>query len=167
MTTKKWHHFLTSQRFFLFRSTFSSNTGPTHLAEAELGGDLVHCRSFGVVQQFQAVLSGVLTQQRQTVTTEFSPSHPPAGPPAASHLGGLVDGCHLRPEAQGDVFVLSVPAIQVAHPLTARLPPEVQETVGGGVILKHDVVHVSVFLEGEQRTFTSGVLTPLPNGGGS
>lgn len=42
--------------------------------------------------------------------------------------------------------MLGVPAIQVAHPLTARLPPEVQETVSNGVVLEHDVVHVSVFL---------------------
>lgn len=62
------------------------------------------------------------------------------------HLWRLVDGSHLGPDAQRDVFVLSVPAIQVSHPLTARLPPEVQEAVSNGVVFKHDVVHMSVFL---------------------
>lgn len=49
--------------------------------------------------------------------------------------------------------MFGVAAVQVAHPLAARLPPEVQEAVGDGVVLKHDVVHVSVFLEGEERNF--------------
>jgi len=40
--------------------------------------------------------------------------------------------------------VLGVAAVQVTHPLAARLPPEVQEAVADGVVLKHDVVHVSV-----------------------
>lgn len=69
------------------------------------------------------------------------------------HLWWLVDGSHLRSDAQRDVFVLSEPAIQVPHPLTARLPPEVQEAVSNGVVLKHDVVHVSVFLREEQQHF--------------
>ncbi len=63
-----------------------------------------------------------------------------------SHLRRLIDGSHLSSDAQRDVFVLSEPAIQVSHPLTARLPPEVQEAVSNGVVLKHDVVHMSVFL---------------------
>lgn len=49
--------------------------------------------------------------------------------------------------------MLSEPAIQVPHPLTACLPPEVQEAVSNGVVLKHDVVHVSVFLREEQQYF--------------
>lgn len=69
-----------------------------------------------------------------------------------SYLWGLVDGSHLCSDAQRDVFVLSVPAVQVSHPLTACLPPEVQEAVSDGVVLKHNVVHVSVFLEEEQKT---------------
>lgn len=48
--------------------------------------------------------------------------------------------------------MLSVAAVQVAHPLAARLPPEVQEAVGDGVVLKHDVVHVSVPLRSEGVT---------------
>lgn len=48
--------------------------------------------------------------------------------------------------------MFGVAAVQVAHPLAARLPPEVQEAVGDGVVLKHDVVHVSVFLGGERET---------------
>lgn len=47
--------------------------------------------------------------------------------------------------------MLCVPAVQVSHPLTARLPPEVQEAVGDGVVLKHDVVHMSVFLKREEE----------------
>lgn len=66
---------------------------------------------------------------------------------SSSHLWGLVDGGHLGTDAQRDVLVLSVPAVQVAHALAARLPPEVQEAVGDGVVLKHDVVHMSVFLQ--------------------
>lgn len=49
--------------------------------------------------------------------------------------------------------MLSVPAVQVPHPLTARLPPEVQETVSNRVVLKHNIVHMSVFLGGEQKKF--------------
>lgn len=71
------------------------------------------------------------------------------------HLWRLVDGSDLSSDAQWDVFVLSVPAIQVSHPLTARLPPEVQEAVSNGVVLKHDIVHVSVFLGEEQRKLNS------------
>lgn len=65
-----------------------------------------------------------------------------------SHLWGFVDGSHFCSDAQGDVCVLRVSAVQVAHPLTARLPPEVQEAVSNGVVLKHDVVYMSVFLGG-------------------
>lgn len=68
-------------------------------------------------------------------------------------LGRLVDGSHLGSDAQRDVCVLGVSPVQVAHPLVARLPPEVQETVGDGVVLKHDVVHVSVFLGERQHSF--------------
>lgn len=53
--------------------------------------------------------------------------------------------------------MLGEPAVQVAHPLTARLPPEVQEAVGNGVVLKHDVVHVSVFLGREQPRTGSAI----------
>lgn len=67
-----------------------------------------------------------------------------------AHLWRLIDGSHLSSDAQRDVFVLSVPPIQVSHPLITRLPPEVQEAVSDGVVFKHDVVHVSVFL-GEQH----------------
>lgn len=67
------------------------------------------------------------------------------------HLWRLVDGRHLSSDAQRDVFVLSVPPIQVAHPLIPRLPPEVQEAVSDGVVFKHDVVHMSVFLGEQQR----------------
>ena len=42
--------------------------------------------------------------------------------------------------------MLGVPAIQISHPLAPSLPPEVQEAIGDGVVLKHDVVHMSVFL---------------------
>lgn len=42
--------------------------------------------------------------------------------------------------------MLGEPAVQVAHSLTARLPPEVQEAVSNGVVLKHDIIYVSVFL---------------------
>lgn len=69
-----------------------------------------------------------------------------------SYLWGLVDGSHLSSDAQWDVCVLSVSAVQVSHPLTARLPPEVQKAVSNGVVLKHDVVHMSVFLEEERKT---------------
>lgn len=69
-----------------------------------------------------------------------------------SHLWGFVDGSHFRSDAQGDVCVLRVSAVQVPHPLTARLPPEVQEAVSNGVVLKHDVVYMSVFLGGERKT---------------
>lgn len=62
------------------------------------------------------------------------------------YLWRLVDSCYLGSDAQRDVFVLCELAVQVAHPLTAGLPPEVQETVCNCVVLKHDVVHVSVFL---------------------
>lgn len=72
-----------------------------------------------------------------------------------THLWWLVDSGHLSPDAQRDVFVLSEPAIQVAHPLTAGLPPEVQEAVSNGVILKHNIVHVSVFLGDEERKLNS------------
>lgn len=65
---------------------------------------------------------------------------------AEVHLWRLVDGGHLSSDAQRDVFVLGVSPVQVAHPLVARLPPEVQEAVSDGVVFKHDVVHVSVFL---------------------
>lgn len=67
------------------------------------------------------------------------------------YLWGLVDGSHLSSNAQRDVFVLSVPAVQISHPLTARLPPEVQEAVSDGVVLKHDVIYMSVFLEEKQK----------------
>lgn len=70
-----------------------------------------------------------------------------------SHLWGFVDGSHFRSDAQGDVCVLCVSAVQVAHPLTARLPPEVQEAVSNGVVLKHDVVYMSVFLGGEKKNY--------------
>lgn len=50
--------------------------------------------------------------------------------------------------------MLGEPAIQVAHPLTAGLPPEVQETVGNSVVLKHDVVNVSIFLGEQSKTGT-------------
>lgn len=66
------------------------------------------------------------------------------------HLWRLIDGCHLSSDAQRDVFVLSVSPIQVSHPLVTRLPPEVQEAVSDGVVFKHNVVHMSVFL-GEQH----------------
>lgn len=71
------------------------------------------------------------------------------------HLWWLVDSSHLSSDAQRDVFVFSEPAIQVPHPLTASLPPEVQEAVSNGVILKHNVVHVSVFLREEERKLNS------------
>lgn len=66
------------------------------------------------------------------------------------HLWRLIDGSHLSSDTQRDVFVLSVSPIQVTHPLITRLPPEVQEAVSNGVIFKHNVVHMSVFL-GEQQ----------------
>ena len=47
--------------------------------------------------------------------------------------------------------MLGVAAVQVAHPLAARLPPVVQEAIGDGVVLEHDVVHVSVPLGTEGR----------------
>ena len=75
-----------------------------------------------------------------------------------SHLWRFVDGSHLSSDAQRDVFVLCVLAVQVSHPLAARLPPEVQEAVGNGVVLKHDVIHVSVFLEEEHN---SGLMRAL------
>lgn len=43
--------------------------------------------------------------------------------------------------------MLSVASVQIAHPLVTSLPPEVEETVGDGVVLKHNVVHVSIFLK--------------------
>lgn len=48
--------------------------------------------------------------------------------------------------------MLGEPAVQVAHSLTARLPPEVQEAVSNGVVLKHDIIYVSVFLGEEPST---------------
>lgn len=69
----------------------------------------------------------------------------------STHLRGFVDGSDLCSDGQRDVFVLCVPAVQVAHPLAARLPPEVQETVCDGVVLKHDVVYMSVFLVAGMR----------------
>lgn len=81
----------------------------------------------------------------------------------AVHLWRLVDGGNLGSDAQRDVFVLGEPAVQVAHPLTARLPPEVQEAVGNGVVLKHDVVHVSVFLGEEQQRTRSAMSYESPS----
>ncbi len=72
-----------------------------------------------------------------------------------SHLWRLIDGSHLSSDAQRDVFVLSEPAIQVTHPLIACLPPEVQEAVSNGVVLKHDVVYMPVFLREEPRTLNA------------
>lgn len=84
---------------------------------------------------------------------------------ADTNLRWLVDGCHLCSDAQRDVCVLGVASVQVAHPLTSRLPPEIQETVGDGVILKHDVVYMSVFLkETEQKAIranSNSVFIPL------
>lgn len=62
------------------------------------------------------------------------------------YLRRLVNGRHFRPDAQRDVFVLSVPSIQVPEMLVPCLPPEVKEAISNCVILKHDIVHVSVFL---------------------
>lgn len=64
----------------------------------------------------------------------------------SGHLWWLVNGGHFGTDSQWNVCMLCVAAIQVAHPLTSCLPPEVQETVCDGVVLKHDVVHMSVFL---------------------
>lgn len=66
------------------------------------------------------------------------------------YLWRLIDGSHLSSDTQRDVFVLGVSPIQVTHPLVTRLPPEIQEAVSNGVIFKHDVVHMSVFLGGQQ-----------------
>lgn len=76
------------------------------------------------------------------------------------HLWRLIDGGHLSSDTQRDVFVLGVSPIQVTHPLIARLPPEVQEAVSNGVVFKHDVVHVSVFL-GERQLNKCNILTTL------
>lgn len=43
--------------------------------------------------------------------------------------------------------MLRVPAVQVSHPLAARFPPKVQKAICDGVVFKHDVVHMSVFLK--------------------
>lgn len=69
------------------------------------------------------------------------------------HLWRLIDGSYLSSDTQRDIFVLGVSPIQVTHPLIARLPPEVQEAVSNGVIFKHDVVHMSIFLGGHHATF--------------
>ena len=79
---------------------------------------------------------------------------------AAADLWGFVDCGDLGADAQGDVFVFGVAAVQVAQPLAAGLPPEVEEAVGDGVVLKHDVVHVSVPLRSEGDKIMNG------NGGG-
>lgn len=43
----------------------------------------------------------------------------------SSYLRGFVDGSDLGPDAQRDVFVLGVPAIQIPKMLVSCLPPEV------------------------------------------
>lgn len=133
----------------------------TDLAEAQFGSDLVHSCSFGIVHQFQAVLRGILKHEGpDSIKTKSycklqTLTHGSKYSDTQTHLRRLVDGSHLSSDAQRDVFVLGEPAVQVSHPLTARLPPEVQEAVGDGVVLKHDVVHVSVFLGGEQTKLRS------------
>lgn len=62
------------------------------------------------------------------------------------YLWGFIDGSNLGPDAQGDVFVLCVPAIEVPEVLVSCLPPEVEEAICNCVVLKHDVVNMPVFL---------------------
>lgn len=57
--------------------------------------------------------------------------------------------------------MLGVASIQVPHPLVTRLPPEVKETVRNGVILKHDVVHMSIFLQFHQIKTDRNMTLPL------
>lgn len=45
--------------------------------------------------------------------------------------------------------MLSVASVQVPHPLVTSLPPEVKETVSNGVVFKHDIIHMSIFLQQE------------------
>lgn len=133
----------------------------THLAETQFGSNFIYSCCFGVIYQFQAVLSGVLQHHRQNQITDNDQLYcVPAVrnyrnlicKKRAFHLRRLIDGGNLGSDAQRDVLVLGEPAVQVAHPLTAGLPPEVQEAVGNSVVLKHDVVHVSVFLGEQPKT---------------
>lgn len=75
--------------------------------------------------------------ERKAGTSERAPQ---------THLRRFVDGSHLGPDAQRNVPVLRVPSIQVPEVLASRLPPEVKEAVSNCVVLKHDIVHMPVFL---------------------
>lgn len=90
-----------------------------------------------------------------------SPVLTPEGP--GSHLGGFIDGRHLRPDSQRDVFVLRVPAVQIAQMLVPCLPPEVKEAICNCVVLKHDVVNMPVFLFDKVQASGRPLLAPVPS----
>lgn len=66
--------------------------------------------------------------------------------PVPAYLRRLINCSHFGPDAKRNVFVLCVPSIQIPEVLVPGLPPEVKEAISNRVILKHDIVHVSVFL---------------------
>lgn len=82
--------------------------------------------------------------------------------PSPRYLWGLIDGSHLRPDPQRDVLVLRVAAVQVAKVLVSCLPPEVEEAICNGVVLKHDVVNMPVFLFDKVQASGHPPLAPGP-----
>lgn len=102
------------------------------------------------VQQFRRQISWMCVRTNRQADRLSSQQRSCGDPGPHTYLRRFVNGSHLSPDAQRNVFVLSVPSIQVPEVLVPRLPPEVKEAVGNGVILKHDVVYVPVFLQREQ-----------------
>ena len=64
-----------------------------------------------------------------------------------SNLWGLIDGRDNSLDAEWDVLVWLVFAVEEAEPLAARVAPVVQETFHHKAVLKLDIVNVTVFLE--------------------
>lgn len=71
--------------------------------------------------------------------------------PVLAYLRRLVNGGYFGPDAERNVFVLGIPSVQIPEMLVPGLPPEVKEAIGNRVVLKHDIVHVSVFLSSKQQ----------------
>ena len=63
----------------------------------------------------------------------------------------LVDGTDHGTNAERNVIVLRVSPQQQAGPLSAAASPAVQEPVHDARMIKHDVVHVTVGLEGQNE----------------
>lgn len=99
--------------------------------------------------------TGQTTKQKhkQPERAPTQPSRPRNAetPERRSHLRRLVNGRHLGPDAERDVLVLGVAPVQVSEVLAPRPSPEVEEAVGDRVVLEHDVVHVPVLLQSQQR----------------